>query len=477
MTTRYVEARLESNEFDCESLQIHKIVGEETLSQLFHFEVEVVSTAQFKLEDSAVTGASVSIVFLRDGFEIRKIHGMVSEFWQDINAEVDDAHVYRMMVVPRVARMKLVETQEIFLEMTVPEIISQKLESIGFSGADFEMRLSGTYPKRDFVVQYKESDFAFVCRLAEHLGIGFSFDHEGGVDKLVWSDAQDAFPQLPPVTVRPRGERMDVYSLESRSKIIPAVYVVQDYNYRTPQVPLSETSELPDAFGGGVVEYGGHFKTPAEGQILASVRGEERQVERMVFTGESDLPGLSCGRRVMLSGKRMDDVLLLSVKHDAAFPTTIHGASGAEVHYKNSFRAIPVAHTYRPPRTTPRPKIFGLVNAIVEHRIENGTKRFAVLDESGRYTLRFFFDTADHPTKQSKVIRMLQPHAGTNYGMHFPLKPGVEVLVGFVDGDPDRPIIVGSTYRPDTPNPVADWNHSINKLKSESGVFIEFRDY
>ncbi|MEZ4313535.1 MAG: type VI secretion system tip protein TssI/VgrG [Polyangiaceae bacterium] len=475
MTTRYVEARLESAEFSCDKIQVAKIRGEETISRLFRFEIDFVTTDPSPLDVEGITGATATLVWMRDGMEIRRIHGMLSEVVQDLNAEADDAYAYTVTLVPHAHRLTLVEVQEIFLDMTVPAIITQKLETAGFSGAEMEQRLGGDYPQRDFVVQYKESDLAFVSRLAEHVGMSFFFEHED-TDKIVWSDSQATFPELPPALVRPRGEKMDVYSLTVRSKVIPAVYVVQDYNYRTPQVTLSSTNELQGAFGGGVVEYGGHFKTPAEGDALAKSRAEERQVTRMVYTGMSDLPGFTAGRRVTLTGPRSESLLLVSVKHEASFPTVIHGASGGENHYRNTFEAIPAEHTYRPPRVTPKPRIYGLVNAIIEHGIDNGVRRWSVLDDQGRYTVRFFFDTAEHSAKQSKPLRMLQPHSGPSYGMRFPLKPGMEVLIAFIDGDPDRPIISGATYRPDTPSPVADWNNTINKLKTESGVVIEIHD-
>lgn len=470
----YIDVRLESADLPAEALQIHKLRGREVISQPFEFELEVVCLDPAGLDAEEVVGAEVTILFERLGEELRRVHGVIWELGEALDPLVE-FKTYRMRVVPRAMRLSLVSTQVAFLELSVPQIIEQKLRLVGLSDGDFELRLAETYPTRDLVVQYRETDLAFISRLAEHLGISYSFEHDAGVDKIVFTDQQSSFAGIEPTVLRPRGERLDVYRLDVRTKMIPAVYVVQDYNYRTPQVEMRGSHELPVG-AGGVVEYGGHFKTPEEGAKLAQVRAEERQVDRRVYTGESLLPRFAAGSRVAIEGVTPPELLLVEVEHVAERPVLTHGGDGGERHYQNTFRAIPAAHAYRPPRITPRPRIHGLLNAVVEHGIEIGVGRWSQIDEWGRYTVRFLFDTDEHPQKQSRWCRMLQPHAGTSYGMRFPLKPGTEVLLGFVDGDPDRPVIVGATFRPDTPSPVTSANAVINKLKSESGILIELRD-
>ena len=476
MTTDYVDVRLESEELACDDIQVHKLTGTEAISRPFWFDLRIVSLDPAGLDAEEVVGKAVSIVFFRHEAEIRRIHAMVSEISECLDAQVE-FKTYDLRLVPRLHRLSLIETQEIFLDLTVPKIIEEKLLQVHLTHEDFELRLTGTYPEREFVVQYKESDLAFISRLAEHLGVSFIFDHESGVDRIVFVDQQESFPKGEPALLRPRGDQRDVFRLDLKTRVIPAMYVCQDYNYRTPAVELSSRFELPKGFAGAVVEHGGHFKTPAEGDALAKVRAEERQVDYRVYTGQSDLPHFAAGHRIPLEGPHAAELLLVEVHHEASRAVLTHGGEGTERHYKNTFRAIPAEHTFRPARTTPRPQIHGLVTGVIEHGIELGPERFAVLDSWGRYTVRFLFDTAEHGSKQSRQIRMLQPHAGTNYGMRFPLKPGTEVLIGFVDGDPDRPLIVGATYRPDTPSPVTSANNTINKLKTESGVIIEIHDH
>ena len=136
------------------------------------------------------------------------------------------------------------------------------------------------------------------------------------------------------------------------------------------------------------------------------------------------------------------------------------------------------SRAYRPPRVTPRPRIHGVITGITEPAPAGTSGRHAQIDEQGRYTVKFFFDGAAGEGRQrsSAPVRMAQPHAGDGYGMHFPLKPSVEVTVTFVDGDPDRPIISGAVPNPVTTSPVTRREATLNRLKTQSGAMIEFKD-
>lgn len=471
----YIDVTLVHADLAPEDVQVHLCDGKETISQLFSFDVQIVYLNPAGLPVEALAGTIVSLVFTRAGEELRQIHGIIAAIDENLHDQTEH-RTYSLRVVPRAYQLTLVETQEVFLDLSVPQIIEQKLVEVGLGGQDYELRLSGTYPVRDLVIQYRETDLAFISRLAEHLGISFYFDFSGGADRIVFTDQMEGFAEGPPALLRTRGDQTDVYRLDLRTQIIPSAYAVQDYNYRTPQVDIQGLCEAPGAFAGGVVEYGSHHKTPEEGAALAAIRAEERQASRRVYTGMSDLCRFGAGTRVAIEGPHAASVLITEVVHRARRPVLTHGGQAPDRDYENTFRAVPAGQTYRPPRVTPRPRIHGLVNAVIEHPIDQGVERWSVLDDWGRYTVRFLFDTAAHGPKHSRQIRMVQPHVGTNYGMRFPLKPGMEVMIGFVDGDPDRPVIVGGVYRPDTPSPVTVQNATINKLKSESGVLIEFRD-
>ena len=486
----HLEVQLESPDFSCDDVRIRKLSGREAISRLFSFDVEIVCLDRDALDGNALIGSSVTIVFLRRGLEVRRVHGMIAEV-DDMLASLAEQRAFRLRVVPRAHRLTLIEMLEIFmgaeraglptLGISVPEIIQSKLALVDLE-ADTELRLIGEYPKREFVVQYKETDVAFVSRLAEHVGISFFFEHKEDRDVIVFTDHQGGFPHIEgvdSVPFRARGEARDVFHLEAKQRVIPKVFVMRDYNYRHPQLDLtSDPHTVKVGYGGGVVEYGAHFKTKEEGTRLAQIRAEERLAEQLVFTGRSDLCAFGAGMRVTVEGHPMLDrleLLLVEVEHEVS-QVVVGSGSEQAFSYVNTFRAVPADRTYRPPRVTPKPQIHGLLTGIIDPG-PGGTDRVAQLDDQGRYTVRFLFDTAapgERPA--SRPVRMVQNHAGENHGTHFPLKPGIEVVLAFIDGDPDRPIIVGAVPNPTTPSPINNRVATIHRIKTGAGITIDLID-
>ncbi len=481
MARDLVEVRLESQAFPCEHIQIHKLSGREKISQIFDLELTIASSDPDEPSVDAMAGADATIVFLREGDELRRMHGMIAEVTEMLETEVT-TRVYRLRFVPRVFRSTLIETQEVFQQLTVPEIIAQKLDLVGIGANDREFRLLGSYPKLEFVVQFAECDLAFISRLAEHAGISFFFVHDEERDAIVFTDHPGGFQPAPEgrmATFQPRGEQREVYRIEGRTRLIPAAYVVQDYNYRKPELDVTGSVESALGFAGGVVEFGSHHKTPEAGKALARIRAEEREATRHVYEGQSDLGWFGAGMRVEIEGHarlEQNQLLLVEVVHHIVQAVGVFGGK-VEERYTNTFSAIDATLTFRPPRITPKPRIHGLLTGVVEQEPEAAIAGHAVLDEDGRYTIRFLFDTAPvGQLKASRPVRMLQPHAGPDYGIHFPLKPGVEVLLAFVNGDPDRPLIVGAVPNPETPSPVVRKSALKNRIKTVSGILIEMKD-
>ncbi|APR84291.1 VgrG protein [Minicystis rosea] len=477
-----MEVVLESAQFDTSNVRVHTLSGREGISRLFAFDVGIVSTDTEEPNADTMAGAEVSLIFLRDGIEVRKVHGMIAEVHETLETEVEHRS-YRLKIVPRAFRLTLVETQEIYMHQSVPEIIQHKLDLCGLGPSDVEMRLLGKYPKLEFVVQYRESDLAFISRLTEHAGISFFFEHEGH-DKIVFTDHTTGFRALEePLTFHPRGENRDITRIESTTRLSPSMYVVQDYNYRTPQVELTGMVEVPSGFGGGIVEYGAHVKSPETAAALAQIRAEELSCRRRVFEGDSASCLLGAGTRFRLDGHaRLTDggFLVTDIEHHLTQSVLTHGhGSGgdAKPSYRGTFNATSAKLTFRPARVTPKPRIHGVLTGVVEQDPADPVGQYAKIDDHGRYTIKLLFDTtAPGQRKASRPIRMIQPHVGADYGMHFPLKPGVEVLLVFADGDPDRPLIVGAVPNPETPSPVTSVNSLANRLKTASGVLVEMKD-
>ncbi len=407
---------------------------------------------------------------------------MISEVEDMLDPEARH-RTYRLRLVPRAYRSTLVETQEIFLDKSIPEIIQAKLARVGLEAEDVSLRLLGSYPPREFVVQYKETDLAFISRLAEHLGISFYFEHGAGRDVMVFSDDPNLLHPIEGAEVvqfRPRGEKNDVHRITLTDRLIPSTYVAQDYNYLTPDLDISGRHEVA-GYAGGVIEYGPHTLTAAESTTTARVRAEERKATDDVFSGEADVCRFHAGAAFTLEGHpRLPStrLLLVEVTHHATQNVLMGGSAEGDRHYTNRFRAVHAADPYRPPRVTPRPRILGVLSGRIEPRTDGAIGPYSTLDDQGRYTVRFFFDPAPLGARpaSSLPVRMMQPHAGPNYGFHFPLKPGVEVLVAFTEGDPDRPFVLGTVPNPVTPTPVAQPGYLMNRIQTASGVFMEMKD-
>ena len=249
-------------------------MGREAISQPFSYDVDLVVTETEGLDAADVAGATVSLVFERDGLDARTVHGMVTSF---VDLLPDTEARAQLLPHPRrpalLARLGFIHTQEVFLNLSVPDIIKQKLGLVNLGGPDFDLRLMDKYLPREIVVQYRETDLAFVSRLAEHLGVSYYFDHESGVDKLVFTDNMGTFghlDHLPTMHFRTRGDRTDVFPpRKSEHNLFPANYAVLDYDYRAPHLELTSTFEHHAGYAGGVAEYGSHHRTPGEGERLA----------------------------------------------------------------------------------------------------------------------------------------------------------------------------------------------------------------
>ncbi len=477
-----LSAHLQSRGERWDHVTVRELRGREAISQLFSFEVDVACDPEHTLPEDAQPGQEVSLVLSLDGAEVRAVHGMIGRLHARLDGDVE-SRVYHLTIVPRATRLALFETQEVFLDQALPAIVESKLAAQGLNaGEGFELRLREGYPAREFVAQYKESDLAFLSRLTEHWGVSFFFDHGGESDKVVFTDQTNGFPALEgaeEITFRPKGEASAVFALGVVGDLAPTNYIVQDYNYRTPQVDVASYFSLESGSGGGVIEYGSHVKTPEEAQRIAKIRAEERLSSQKVYEGRSGVPALSAGHRTTLAHHPQLEgalpLLLTEVTHEAVFAVFSEGESVKKPYYHNTFKAVPAEVPYRPPRRTPRPVLAGVMTGIIQPGADGETGGVANLDAEGRYIVQIHFDTAQRgEQKASHRMRLAQPFAGADYGMHMPLRRGTEVLLAFTNGDPDRPVIVGALYNATSPSPVVAQNANKHQIKTSSGALLEF---
>lgn len=478
-----VELRLSSKHFDCDNLRLHRLEATERMSQLYELSLEVVAVGD-PLDLDAVTGSELEVALHEGDQVLRRFSGMVTrvEERRSLGKQVERTmHPYRLVVHPTLFLATLVETLDIHLDTTLPAILEQKLALFDLApGTGSMLTLEHAYPEREMTVQYRETDLAFMSRLCEHWGVFFFFDH-GNEQRVVFADSRDGYLPLPgdddKVAFHERGDDQGIYEIELARQVIPSHYVSRDYNDQTPALELQKEVTLEEGFGGGVIEYGADYRTADQGERIVAVRSEERLATERVLRGKSVEPRFAPGFVFELEGhpRHHGGYLLTEVVHRAVQPVEGWGEPEGK-HYENRFTAIPSARTYRPPRITPVPRVHGLVSGIVE-TAQGDLEKYAKIDEQGRYTVRFLFDTAGPgERKASCPVRMMQPLAGPNYGVHFPLKPGTEVTIAFLDGNPDRPVITGAVPNPITPTPVNAPVSTKSRIKTRSGIVIEFED-
>jgi type VI secretion system secreted protein VgrG len=305
------------------------------------------------------------------------------------------------------------------------------------------------------------------------------FEHDEHDDRIVFSDRNSGFRAVEgaeALSYQPRGERADVFDLEANRRIIPSLYVVSDYNHRHPHVDLTATHELSTGFAGGIVEQSSHHRTPEEGAALARVRAEERRAAQLVYTGRSLSSALSAGMRFKLDDHPdlpSVELVVTEVEHHASQVVANAALSSDEARYVCTFQAVPADRPYRPPQETPKPRIAGLVTGIIDAGPSGVTTR-AQLDEHGDYLVRFMFDQAP-PTDRapSPPLRMVQNYAGESYGTYHPLKPGTEVLLSFIDGDLDRPVIVGAVFNAAKPSPINSATAITHRIRTRTGITVD----
>lgn len=484
MSIQRYEIRLESPEVDdVEHLHVVALEGEEAIGELFCFDIEVeLRRRDGRLDLEKVRGARIGIVFEDNGELKRRIWGVVVHITDRLN-QTHRWRRYAIRVAPRMHALTLVHASDIHMDRSAIEVIEDKLGRHLPTDA-FETNLLAQYPQREFVVQYQESDLAFVSRLAEHLGVWFYFvfgdDIDEG-DKVVLCDSMDGYPELGEHLQYQERHGRGLNEIEVTCAMVYERCVVKDYNYRTPTVELTYDEKVGRGFSGGYFEYASHHKNEPEGKHLATVRAEEMGARELIYRAESDRMHLMAGHVVSIDGhaELADTRLLITrLKHSVRLrkPRGDEDVREIDRGYENTFEAIPANRTFRPARKTPKPHMAGYFTGLIEPDDHEVIGPSAELDDWGRYRVRILFDIEPRDGHSSKPIRMAQPHAGTSHGMHFPLRPGVEVAIVFANGDPDRPIIVGALPNPVSPSPTVDKNSRHNILSTASGLRITMRD-
>jgi type VI secretion system secreted protein VgrG len=461
------------------------------LSRPFVCDIELRSQTA-AVDFNQIIGENVTIRLNLPGGKARYFNGYISRFVQEGDPVEGSANHYRATMVPWLWFLTRETDCRIFQNKKIPDIVKDVFDGLGFT--DYEFRLTGTYKPKEYVVQYRETSFNFVSRLLEHEGIYYFFEHENGKHLLVMADsaAKSKVPEgyakvtYNPVTSKNIGmERVWEWTLEK--KIQPGKVTLRDFDFKAPTKDLHAEKAAAAAHANAEYDFfdwPGLYTEHADGQAYAAIRAEEQAAQHASARAIGDVRGLYAGCKFKLEGyKRADQNVEQLVLQASVYATTDEwdtgkGGAGAEA-YKIAFTASPSSVQFRPPRQTPKPRVAGPQTAIVVGA--TGEEIHTDPDGFGRIKVHFHWDRYNAGNENSSCwIRVCMGWAGKKWGNFFLPRTGQEVVVDFLEGDPDQPIITGRVHNNDNmpPYKLPDYK-TMSTMKSLSskggGGFNEIR--
>jgi type VI secretion system secreted protein VgrG len=393
-----------------DQLLLTGFAGEEALSRLFSYELGMLSPLT-NIAAQDIVGKPVTWVIRAKDREPRYFHGVVAR-WHAGRMHQRDLRFYRAEVVPWLWLLTCTSDCRIFQNKSTPEIVETIFEEMGFT--DYELNLRRTYARREYCVQYRETDFKFISRLLERDGIWYYFRHEEGRHTLVLADEKSAYEDCPEGEVEfgTGTERAGLLTdWERRYEFRPGKWAATDYNFE--------------------------------------IRMEEIEAGCDVVTGASTCATFSPGYAFTVvkhecEAEAGQSFAVTSIKHSAKDHSYFSAGQGGE-DYQNTFTCIPDSVNFRPARVTPRALVEGTQTAVVV-----GPKGEEIYtDEHGRVKVHFHWDREGRPRRNENTscwVRVSQAWAGKGWGTFIVPRIGQEVVVDFLEGNPDRPLIISSVY-------------------------------
>ncbi len=448
----------------------------ESVSHLFELDLTLFSE-KGDLDPDQILGKPLAVtVATGERLPQRFFHGLVTEFAQ--GGYNERLHEYRASVRPWFWFLTRSSDCRVFQQKSVPDIFKEVCRGLGFT--DIRDALTASYDKWDYCVQYRESDFSFLSRLLEKEGIFYFFEHSrdkhvlvlaDDVSRLTTVDGYATVPFFPPVAGHIRRERDHLNNWSFQKSFQPGAYATRDYDFKKPSPVLAGTATIPRAHGCGsyeIFDYPGEpaLQNPAALERLAQVRIQEMQVSQMVARGSGNAAGLSVGSLFTLSGHPRTDLnmqyVVLSSRIELESDTFQTGAGDSDSQFAISIEAASAREAYRPARNTLKPIVQGTQTAVVV----GPDNEEIYTDKYGRVKVQFHWDRHGGLNETSSCwVRVSQPWAGRNWGAVSIPRIGQEVVVSFLEGDPDRPLIIGSVYNGTNLPP-----YSLPDNKTQSGI-------
>ncbi|MBK1836610.1 type VI secretion system tip protein VgrG [Azospirillum sp. YIM B02556] len=446
------------------------VEGEEGLSRLFRYTITMISS-EMDIAPGDILGKSLTLSIARKGGAPRVVNGIVSSFAAGPLAIRGYRH-YTAEIVPTLWLATLRSDCQVFQEKSVVQIVDAMLSDCGVTEVK-KQGLSGTHNARPVCVQYRETHFAFIARLLQDEGIYFYFQHEAGKHTLVLSDSASGYTDCLDKDLihaaASQGNTLSVDGWSHSRSYVSGKWTLKDYNFETPSTDLTASTttvlSVPAFKPHEMFEYPGGHMVKADGTNLSRLRMEETETGYERVEGSATYRGLFSGGKIAMTSHAVAAEVgmgyVLTELTLSAQDQSHLGNTGAPPSLSCRFAAIPDAVVFRPPPVT-RPRTHGPDTATVVG--PSGEEIYC--DKYGRVRVQFHWDRKGTDDEKSFVwLRVAQTMAGKTWGTIFTPRVGMEVLVDYIGGDPDRPLIVGCVYNAENMPPYA-----LPDNKTQSGI-------
>ena len=441
-------------------LLLHKMSGHEELGRLPEFQLEFVSK-RGDIRPEEILGKNITWLVRKKDDKPRYFNGFVTAFAEagegsvaGFDEQLKHGYYYRASVSSWLWFLTRASNCRIFQNLDVLEIAEKVFEAYPFANLK-KIQLRKDYPKREFNVQYRETDFNFVCRLFEQEGIYFAHEYDNARCSLVLMDSLSAHTNLPGVTVpfSEDGAQSDcITHWWVNREIQPGKYSLGDFNFHTSRDPMTgeglpETAKEHDLARFEYYDFPGEFEKLAEGNAYARMRLQELHAQYERYTGSGNVREVAPGQLLTLQDHTRSQYntryMVTAVSYSASVGAHASGGSGND--FQCEIAAISSKTIFRPARLTPKPIVQGPQTAIVVG--EKGEEIYTDKEGLGRIKVQFHWDRYSKADENSSCwVRVAQPIAGSGWGFLGLPRVGHEVVVEFLEGDPDDPIVTGSVY-------------------------------
>ena len=453
-----------------DELLLTSFQGSKYISRLFEFQLDVISS-NLAIKPEKLIGEQVTVTIQNE--QSRTFSGYVSHF---VFGEIKSNNIreYRLTIVPWLWFLSKTQNQRIFQNKNTKDIVSQVFQDLGFSGK-FDFKAAGG-SKREYCIQYGESDLNFISRLLEEEGIAYFFKQEGKNHKLVLVDQKNSYPECDEAEVtysKGNDPTTQITRWEHKYEFRKGAWTLNDYNFKEPNKSLLAETKSRSKYS-KITNYK-HYEYPALydsalGSDITNIRMEAEEVSLDMVEGTSDYSTFYAGGKFKLithdSKNEKGSYIITAIHHqafDANYFTGSEGMSG----YMNNFICIPDSVHFRPAQNHTKPIMKGPQSAIVTG--PSGEEIY--IDEFGRIKVQFIWDREGKKDENTTCyLRVVQSWAGNQWGASFIPRIGHEVIVNFLDGDPDRPLVTGSVYNGANKPPYTSKTQSGIKTRSTKGA-------